>query len=423
MPGRQQRPHRNPKFMRKPRKKVDPVLKGRIARQRILRNFRGILNQHVHPTGYQYIAKHAKLFEFYFAIGHGVHEPKQPPFEIPDNVFVVFTNAPGYYGTMNDVVDQKFINLMTSVQKMRKLIQEKLEPNQVPLLMHQKNWNWKYHIYPPKSLCPHHELEFKEDGAGLQKNLGLQRLYQQYDNIAGMYHVPSTQRKFHGLIKNIKEIIHEAQSTSGGKPCMIFIAGCRGDPSIASQLNTFYQLHNVLLHPQKYARPTSNWIIQLELHEQRIRNSLTARRYNENAIKREIRQLPSGSKGIPAKAHINRLVSKYPNFFAGKNVNLYIKNVLKPGIRMFKELVSKRMEKKKQLEQKFKNISKSVLSKSRNENAKKLANRILSGQPANNTLPLNYISHLLKLYNENQNMSSKNKNVIRRTKLLLGAQR
>lgn len=248
-----------------------------IARSRV-----HIPNQHLTPTGYREIQKNINSFDFFIAIGHGEHKPNEEPVIIPDNVYVVFTTAPGYWGNLLDSLDSKFLSLIKSARKIRELVLDRLNTSELPTLMTHRKWNWKSHIYPPKSICAAHTLSFFDLKKGTPENThGYWRgKYTAFDNIAGMYHVPSERRMFHGKDKTLRSLVNEASKISGSKPCILFISGCRGDPSLVQSMQTLannafkFFKRNIVSEPQIYFRPSSSFIKSIENYETRLRRQL-----------------------------------------------------------------------------------------------------------------------------------------------------
>lgn len=425
--------------------KIRTNLKTRIATMRntaikqrkknIMTRERGIINKRVHTQAYDYVKNHVNNFKFYIAIGHGIHMPQRNDNAVlvPNNVWLIYTTKPGYWGNVKDATDPKFVELITNENKLKRLIKGTLQSSEVPDLMARRQWKWYEHVYPPGSFTADHMLELYDHDAGTNLNRHRHGLHTTYDNLSGMYKVPSPTRHFHGDTKTVGQFMEYASQQSGSNPSVVIISGCRGDPAVSTQLTNYMKEQSqrgqfLLDYPQTYPIPTQgNYIQKIANYEK----NLGKIRFNQNAIKKnirkvrfngpfpsqrnvtalkrqyknffvnknanayimnvlrpriqntmqkivlDIRSLPSTSQGYPSKPNINRLVNKYPAFFRNKNATDYVKGVLNPSraktiqkIKNFGKSFAETQRKKRNIVTKFKN----VVSK-----AKQQANNVVLG--------------------------------------------
>jgi hypothetical protein len=292
----------------------ETIKRQKQKRENILRIHRRISvpDQHLHPTDFERVKRNINSFDIYFAIGHGQHDPIHSPVQVPENVYVVFTTAPGYLGLLNDSLDEKFLTLLTDKTKAIKFIRGTLNEKDIPDLVKHRKWNWTKHIYPPGSICPYHTLSFFDH----RKN----EIFGLFDSVCGIHKVPTdTKGIFKGYKKDINEIMDRVK---GKNPTILFISGCRGDPTIGTVTEEFLKkINRPFIKPQTYNIPKTQYIKNIEALENSLRKKFTQRRvYDENGIRQQIRKLPSMSKN-----YINRFVKEYPNFFQGKNLREYFK--------------------------------------------------------------------------------------------------
>lgn len=315
------------------------------------------MNYKLRKNQFTLIQENADSLEYFIAIGHGEHLPYEPIVKIPNNVYLVYTTAAGYWGNMADSLDPKFLALTTSLDKIKRLVKGTLQPNEIPELIQGRKWDWRNHIYPPESYSVEHSLKFYDT----EKNN--HPLRNAFDKIAGMYHVPSPHKIFNDVrppMVNgkyvatigkspevlLSQILKKASREAGDRGCMVFISGCRGDPRIATRMKAYMEeiqnpvtglkRQNIeLAKPQTYTiiRTPSNLMGRVASNEKRHSNWMrTHTSYNENSIKKEVKNLPTGSRGIPSDVNIRKFGQKYQVFLRSKNLTArnYIKRVLNP---------------------------------------------------------------------------------------------
>ncbi len=320
----------------------------KMYKSEILTRQRGIINKRVHLEAYDYIVKHINDFKFYVAIGHGTHTNRtQPPVKVPKNVWLVYTTRPGYWGNMNDALDQKFLNLLTDENAMRRLITGSLANSNIPDVVRHRQWNWKNHVYPPDSYTADHSLElfdYKTNHAQNQTSI-----WTRYHNVSGVYNVPAANvndAHFRGSRMTVGQIMDHAKNASHNRPSIVIISGCRGDPVTYNAMMTLQKTRTPdqrmwLNLPQTYPIPRAGSYIQrIENYERNLHKKII---FNENAVKKNIMKLRVTARG-PSKRNITAIKRQYKNFFANKNANAYIRNVLRPMIKtkrlqMFKTAV------------------------------------------------------------------------------------
>jgi hypothetical protein len=358
MQVRTKKPRRDVKDLSKVKARASKNLMDRIKKMRnirikqyktnILTRERGIINKKVHSEAYDYVKKHVNDFKYYIAIGHGSHMPRNTPLvPIPNNVWLIYTTKPGYWGSMKDATDPNFVELITNENKLKRLIKGTLQSSEVPDLMAHRQWNWKEHVYPPGSVTADHILELYDHQKGTNTNIRHHGLHTTYDNLSGLYEVPSTTRHFHDTIKTVGEFMEYARQHSGSHPSIVIISGCRGDPAVNAQMRNYIkQQQNIgqflLAHPQTYPIPRQgSYVKQIENYEKELHKKTI---FNQNAIKKNIRKLRLSFNG-PSKRNVAALKRQYKNFFANKNANAYIMNVVGNRVSVLRQARSNQIKK------------------------------------------------------------------------------
>jgi len=160
---------------------------------------------------------------------------------------------PGYLGHLQNTTSAKYQNLFSNQNKVRQFIKGNLPRNQLPTLVTNKAWDWKKHIYPPTSVIANHTLELYDRNSSA------------YDALSGVWLLsdPSV-RQGHGTILNLQEILNYVRNRETGK-IIVFISGCRGDPTISQQsLNAALALNQNgyarVVGPQTYNIPLTNYL-------------------------------------------------------------------------------------------------------------------------------------------------------------------
>ena len=370
-------------FKEKPKKVnrvVEKLESSRKYRQKELQSYR--LDSMLKKDTFEYIQDHADSFEYFIAIGHGEHVPMKINVLIPHNVFVVYTTAPGYYGNMLDTLDPNFLALITDLNRMKRLIKGTLNPHEIPTLIQGRKWDWRNHIYPPGSFSVEHTLECYDLKRGTAENASRYSVFTEFDNVAGMYHVPNPSRSFHydrrPPMQNNKyvntnsrpnvllsEIVQKASVESGNKYCIVFISGCRGDKRISDEFYKFFMQNPYRINlPQTYTilRTPSNLMGRTSQKEKNTSMSLRLNRfYDENNIQREVRNLPTGSKKLPSNHDIIRFGNKYKIFLRKKGLtaNEYIRRVLNHRrvnvMKKFRQTAQEAYARKKQAQKNLRN--------------------------------------------------------------------
>lgn len=314
-------------------------------RQELLNAYR--MNYKLRKNRFTVLQEYADNMEYFVAIGHGEHRPLAPPVLVPENVFLVFTTAAGYWGSLADSLDPKFLDIVASLDKIKRLVKGTLQPNEIPTFMQRRKWDWRNHIYPPRSTSMEHALQFYDpDKGNPSENKPPFFIHTAFDNIAGLYHVPDVNNRFFYNKQpevTLSEILNKASHMAGNKMCMVFVSGCRGDPRISNQQEAYMSgidpitgrsRKSLLITPQTYpiVRTPSNRMGQVANYERYLKSFMMENKYNENSIKREVRNLPSGSRRMPSETNIKRFGLKYVRFLRSKKVSAreYIRNVLFP---------------------------------------------------------------------------------------------
>lgn len=303
------------------------------------------MNSTIKQTYFEYIQSNANSFEYFIAAGHGAHVPLQKNITIPENVFVVFTTAPGYYSNSKDLLDPNYLALRFDLDRIKRLVKGTLTPSEIPTLIQGRQWDWRNHIYPPGSLCIEHSMQFYDKHRRTQANTNRQFAHSMVDAVSGMYHVPDSRKLFSTRkppvdtqtgkyiltpplpTVKLSEIIQKAKSISGNKKCIIFVTGCRGDARIAQEYHAYVTPRTNLLNlpPSAYSVPvrtSSNLMGRVRNYESRIKSAMnTLKMYNENKIKQIARTNPNAAK----------FGAKYKIFLQSRGITAanYIRNALR----------------------------------------------------------------------------------------------
>lgn len=311
------------------------------------------MNSTIKQTYFEYIQSNANSFEYFMAAGHGTHVPKEGNIIIPDNVFVVFTTAPGYHGNSRDLLDPNYLAFRFDLDRIKRLVKGTLAPNEIPTLMQGRQWDWRNHIYPPGSTCIEYSMLLFDKHMRTQVNTNKKFVHTMIDAVSGMYHVPNSRNLFenkkppinpqtNAYIINSKtplpdvklsEIIAKAKSISGNKKCIIFVTGCRGDSRIEQEFHAYILSHLELLNlpPTAYSVPvrtSSNLMGRARIYESRIKSVMnTLKMYNETKIKQIVKNLPRPV----SNSNITKFGTKYRIFLQSRGITAanYIRNVLR----------------------------------------------------------------------------------------------
>ena len=289
------------------------LLRAALARRSLLYAKRGIADPHLHPSEFMKLTHKLDKLNMYIAIGHGQHEPSEPPVRVPHNVYLVFLTPPGYYGVIQDAIDPKFLYLIHRRRKFIDFMKGKLPPSQLPNIVKTRRWNWKRHIYPPGTYSAAHTLQLFDKG----KN----DVQSKYDKICGLLPITNYLTKTiydHGTIKKLKNILEKASRMAGSKTCMVFVSGCRGDPRISERMmNNVFRIHTG--SPPTYNLPMgpNMYIPSIRAAETNLTARLSKPKYNKNLVTQNI------MRGMSRR----NLLTKYPG---NNNIRKYIESLMKP---------------------------------------------------------------------------------------------
>lgn len=242
------------------------------------------MNNNERHTRINLLRNNIDNFNFAIAIGHGTHDPTLPPVLVPPNMYVVFMTKPGYLGHVQDTESLMFQTIFSNKNKVRQLLRGTLPPNQRPSLISQKKWDWKKHIYPPKSLIANHVLGFFDPPTRVNRTTGRTFYHNPvYDRLCGLWFLRDPSRSLgHGQTANLQQILNEVRQRETGK-VIVFISGCRGDPTITPQsINAALALnangYARLVGPQTYNVPLTNYLKSIKNLENQTRRYMGSKR-------------------------------------------------------------------------------------------------------------------------------------------------
>jgi len=215
-------------------------------------------------TRIQEFQEYSKNHSIITVTGHGsLITTGNIEFKVPDDVYIVFISRPGYWLSLRLLAQSRMMNMLKSETKMRQLIMGKLSKTNTPDIITKSHWNWKNHIYPPKTLCPNMYFQIYDKSGTSVGNW--------YDNMCGIIYLENSGSRFgHNQNVNLKDIVLQAP-----KKGVFFVFGCRGDPN--SNMKPSFNKYGKFGEPQNYPIPYSLPTSVINKHEKLVKTLMVKR--------------------------------------------------------------------------------------------------------------------------------------------------